>query len=139
MPQTIKDVMTESPIALAQDTSVHDAARRIRDADIGDVLVMDDGRLCGMVTDRDLVVRALADGRDPAQTTVGEICSNEVISVGPDDDIGRAVDLMRRHALRRLPVVDDGRPVGVVSLGDLAVDRDPSSALADISAAEPNG
>ncbi|MFD0273547.1 CBS domain-containing protein [Kitasatospora sp. NPDC127111] len=138
MSQKIRDIMTSSPVTVPEQTSVHDAARRMRDADIGDVLVMDDGRMCGMITDRDLVVRALAEGLDPDWTPVGDICSTELISVGPDDDVGHAVDLMRHHALRRLPVMDDGRPVGVVSLGDLAMDRDPRSALADISSAEPN-
>ncbi|MER6398576.1 CBS domain-containing protein [Kitasatospora sp. NPDC001603] len=138
MKQKIRDIMTESLVTVGEQTTVHDTALRMRDADIGDVLVTDDGRLRGLVTDRDLVVRALAEGKDPDRCTAGEICSSEIISVSPDDEIERAIDLMRSHALRRLPVVIDDRPVGIVSLGDLALERDRASALADISAAEPN-
>ncbi|MFF2145117.1 CBS domain-containing protein [Kitasatospora sp. NPDC058190] len=117
---------------------MRDAARWMRDTAIGDVLVSDDGQLCGLVTDRDLVVRVLAEGKDPDSTNVGDVCSCELVSVAPDDDVQHAVDLMRRHALRRLPVLDDGQAVGIVSLGDLAMDRDPGSALAAISDAAPN-
>ncbi|MET9323532.1 CBS domain-containing protein [Streptomyces sp. NPDC003038] len=138
MAQKIREIMTERLVTVGEGTSVHDAARRMRDEDIGDVLVTDDGRLRGLVTDRDLVVRALAEGKDPENTTVGEICSAEIVSVGPDDDVGRAVDLMRDHSLRRLPVVEKDRAVGIVSIGDLAIERDETSALADISAAESN-
>ncbi|MFI9363058.1 CBS domain-containing protein [Kitasatospora sp. NPDC053057] len=143
MTRKIKEIMTAAPVTVPRLASVRDAARWMRDTAIGDVLVSDDvsgeGRLCGLVTDRDLVVRVLAAGKDPDSTNVGDICTSELVSVAPDDDVGHAVDLMRRHALRRLPVVDDGRAVGVVSIGDLAMERDPDSALADISAADPNG
>ncbi|MFF9642953.1 CBS domain-containing protein [Kitasatospora aureofaciens] len=143
MTRKIKEIMTAAPVTVPRLASVRDAARWMRDSAIGDVLVSDgapgDGRLCGLVTDRDLVVvRVLAAGRDPDSTNVGDICSAEPVSVAPDDDVGRAVDLMRRHSLRRLPVLDDGRAVGVVSIGDLAIERDPDSGLADISAAAPN-
>ncbi|MBT2407591.1 MULTISPECIES: CBS domain-containing protein [unclassified Streptomyces] len=138
MRQKIREIMTEHPVTVGPQTSLRDAARRMRDADIGDVLITDDGHLRGLVTDRDLVVRALAEGNDPDQTTVAEICSDELVSVAPDDDIDHAVDLMRERALRRLPVIDNEELIGIVSLGDLAIDRDERSALADISAAEPN-
>ncbi|MFI9318360.1 CBS domain-containing protein [Kitasatospora aureofaciens] len=142
MTRKIKEIMTAAPVTVPRLASVRDAARWMRDSAIGDVLVSDgapgDGRLCGVVTDRDLVVRVLAAGRDPDSTNVGDVCSSELVSVAPDDDVGRAVDLMRRHSLRRLPVLDDGRAVGVVSIGDLAIERDPDSALADISAADPD-
>ena len=136
MAQRIREIMTTNPVAVGPLTSLTEAARRMRDAEIGDVLVVDDGRLRGLVTDRDLLVRAMADGKDPGQTTVHEGCSDDFVRVGPDDDVARAVDLMRDHALRRLPVTEDERPVGIVSLGDLALER--RSALADISAAEAN-
>ncbi len=90
-----------------------------------------------MVTDRHLVVRISADGGDVGSRTVQDACSEELVSVTPDDDIRRAVQLMRAHAVRRLPVVHNG-PVGIVSLGDVAVEQDPGSALGDISAADPN-
>jgi CBS domain-containing protein len=80
----------------------------------------------------------LAEGRDPARTTVGEICSRELTTLGPSDSVHDAVTIMRDKAIRRLPVVDGGRPVGIVSLGDLAVERDPESVLGGISAAPPN-
>ncbi|MFH9347917.1 CBS domain-containing protein [Kitasatospora sp. NPDC017646] len=142
MTRKIKEITTAAPITVPRLASVRDAARWMRATAVGDVLVSDDvsgdGRLCGLVTDRDLVVRVLAAGRDPDGTNVGDGCSSELASVAPDDDVERAVELMRRHALRRLPVLDDGRAVGVVSIGDLARERDPDSALAGISAADPN-
>ncbi|MFJ8629086.1 CBS domain-containing protein [Kitasatospora sp. NPDC093550] len=139
MTQKIRDVMTPGPVTVPRLASVRDTARWMRDAAVGDVLVAgEDDRVYGLVTDRDPVVRVLADGRHPDSTRVGDVCSTELVGVAPDDAIGDAVDLMRRHALRRLPVLDDGRAVGVVSLGDLAMDRDPGSALADISAAAPD-
>ncbi|MDD9380404.1 DUF6213 family protein [Streptomyces sp. ZAF1911] len=101
-------------------TSLAEAARVMRDASIGDVLVVDEGRLRGILTDRDIVVRAIAENRDPADTTVYAVCSPEPVTVGPGDDVDHAVDLMRRNALRRLPVeTEDGELVGVVTLGDL--------------------
>ncbi|MFI8101005.1 CBS domain-containing protein [Streptomyces sp. NPDC086023] len=138
MSQLIHEVMTERPVTVAPQVSLSEAARKMRDADIGDVLVVDDGMLRGILTDRDLVVRAMAEDRDPATTDVQTVCSGEPVTVGPDDGIDRAVALMREHALRRLPVTDDGKLVGIVSIGDLALDKDPSSALADISSAEAN-
>ena len=84
------------------------------------------------------MVRALAEGRDPARTTVGEICSRELTTLSPNDAIGDAEKTMRARAIRRLPVVEGGRPVGIVSLGDLAVERNPDSTLGGISAAPPN-
>ncbi|GHH87645.1 oxidoreductase [Streptomyces sulfonofaciens] len=119
-------------------TSVREVASRMRDKGIGAVLVMEGETLRGMVTDRDIVVRSVADGEDPGHTPVRAVCSERLTTVSPDDPQGRAVGLMRRHAVRRLPVLDEGRPVGIVALGDLAVERDPGSALGEISAAEPN-
>lgn len=139
MPQTIRDVMTPSPLALQAGTTVLDAARTMREADIGDVLVLDDSAgVCGIVTDRDLVVRAVAEGLDPAAVSLGDVCSRDVITIDADSPIDEAVDLMRTRALRRVPVVEAGAPVGIVSLGDLAIAQDPTSALSDISEAPPN-
>jgi CBS domain-containing protein len=92
----------------------------------------------GIVTDRDIVVRAVAVDLDPAQTMVGDIASPDPVQVAPDQPAADAVQLMRDHALRRLPVCEDGHLVGVLSLGNLATERDPESALADISAAPPD-
>ena len=97
------------------------------------------GEIVGIVTDRDIVVRVLADGGDPAMVTVGEICSRELTTVPPTASIDDVVRLIREKAIRRLPVVEeDGEVVGIVSIGDIAVARDRESALADVSAALPN-
>ncbi|MBO4255931.1 CBS domain-containing protein [Streptomyces griseorubiginosus] len=138
MPQHVSDIMTADPVTVEPQTSVTAVARLMRDQDLGAVLVTDGDRLRGLVTDRDLVVRALAEGGDPEQTTVAGACSDDLVTVAPDDDLDRAIRLMREHAVRRVPVVDHGRPVGIVSLGDAAMERDPQSALGDISAAKPN-
>ncbi|MDP9069940.1 MAG: CBS domain-containing protein [Actinomycetota bacterium] len=138
MAPTVRDVMTVDPVSLPADASVIDAARTMKERDIGDVIVVEDGRICGVVTDRDLAVRALAEERDPVGTRIGEICSRDLATVAPDDDLTAAGDLMRDRAVRRIPVVEDGKPVGIVSLGDLAVERDPDSAVGHISAASPN-
>ena len=138
--QTIRDVMTKDPMKLSAGAPLVEAARAMRDGDVGAVLVMRSGdELCGVVTDRDIAMRAVAEGRHPNQTRLDDVCSHVVTTVKLDDSIDTAVRLMREHAVRRLPVVDEaGRPVGVVSLGDLAVEGDPGSALGEISAADPN-
>jgi CBS domain-containing protein len=138
MKQNIGEVMTPNPTALAQSATIMEAACAMRDNDIGDVVVLDNGRLCGIVTDRDIVVRALAAGCDPNRTSVGEICSRALVTLAPEDSTGQAVRVMREHAIRRLPIEDGGRVVGIITLGDVAVDADRRSALADISAAPPN-
>ena len=138
MKQNIREVMTRNPKALAQSATIMEAACAMRDNDIGDVVILDNGRLCGILTDRDIVVRALAAGCDPNRTSVGEICSRALVTLAPEDSTGQAVRVMREHAIRRLPIEDGGRVVGIVTLGDVAVDVDRRSALADISAAPPN-
>ena len=140
MRQTIRDVMTTNLTTLSPSATVMEAARVMRENGIGDVVVVDNGGdLWGIVTDRDIVVRALAAGCDPDHTSVGDICSREqLVTITPEESLGRAVRLMRDRAVRRLPVEEGGRVVGVVTLGDLAVDADRRSALADISAAPPN-
>lgn len=137
MHQQIREIMTPDPVVLQTSATVVEAARCMRDDNIGDVLVMEDGHLRGIVTDRDIVVRALASGL-PASTPVGQICSGDPICVSPDDGVDAAISLMRQHAIRRIPVVEDGRPVGIVSIGDLAEERDPESVLGEISEAPPN-
>lgn len=138
MAKKIRDVMTSSPRMLAPEATIQEAARVMRDDDIGDVIVSDGERLMGIVTDRDICLRAVAESADVASMTLGEICSDEVVTLGPDDTERDAVRLMRENAVRRLPVVDGGRPIGIVSIGDLAIDLDTDSALADISAAPAN-
>lgn len=138
MAPTIRDVMTPSPLAIQATTSVLDAARTMRDADIGDVLVLDHDGICGILTDRDIVVRAIAEGLDPAEVPVSDICTRDVTTIDAEVSIDEAARLMRDRALRRIPVLEDGAPIGIVSLGDLAVEQDRSSALGGISAAPPN-
>lgn len=138
MAQTVSSIMTPDPITIAPATSVAEAARAMRDADVGAVVVADDERVIGLLTDRDITVRAVAGGRDPESTPVDAVCTKELTALSPDDDLARAVQLMRDTSVRRLPVLDDGRPVGILSLGDLALELDRQSALADISGAAPN-
>lgn len=139
MTQHVSDVMTSDPVTVEPQTSVAAVARMMRDENIGAVLVTEGEQLRGLVSDRDLVVRAVAEGGDLNATTVAEACSDDLVTVGPDDELRRVVEVMREHSVRRVPVVDEGRhPVGIVSIGDLAIERDPESALGDISAAQPN-
>ncbi|MEU4659853.1 CBS domain-containing protein [Streptomyces sp. NPDC023723] len=138
MTQYVRDIMTGDPVTVAPQTSVTAVARIMRDQDLGAVLVTDGDDLRGLVTDRDLVIRSLADGGDPERTTVAGACSDDLVTVRPDEELDQAVRLMREHAVRRIPVVDAGHPVGIVALGDLAMERDPESALGDISVARPN-
>jgi len=138
MAQLVRDVMTPNPVTLPATASLVEAALAMRDFDMGDVLVLDNGQVCGIVTDRDIVVRGIAAGNYPATVTLGEICSRDLTTLSATDRVEDAVSLMREKAIRRLPVVEGGKPVGIVSLGDLAVERDPHSALSDISAAPPN-
>jgi CBS domain-containing protein len=134
---SISDVMTKDPATLDVMSTAADAALMMRERGIGDVLVTDGEQLRGIITDRDIVVRAVAENRNPVTVTVGEICSTDMTTLSPNDSISDAVKLMSDRALRRLPVVDDGHPVGIVSLGDLAVEQDRESALGQISAAPP--
>lgn len=137
----VGDVMSTRPRSLPRDATLREAARMMRDEGVGDVLVTVAGRLCGMVTDRDIVVRAVAEDWDARITSLGEVCTADLATVRPDDDAGTAVRLMRERAVRRIPVVDDARrPVGIVSLGDLArCDGGLSGpALEDIWKAPPN-
>jgi CBS domain-containing protein len=135
---TVEEMMTPDPIALPQTATVFDAAQKMRDASIGNVVVLNGQKVCGIVTDRDIVVRAIATGRDPRSTKLADICSRELTTLSPEDNVETAVRLMREHAVRRLPVVKDDRPVGILTLGDLAIEEDSESALADVSAAPPN-
>jgi CBS domain-containing protein len=134
----VADVMTRNPVVLPADAPVVEAATAMRDRNIGDVLVERDGSLCGIVTDRDIVVRGLADGRDPKSLKLGDVCSMGLETVTPDSEVGDVISRMERSAIRRVAVVEGERPVGIVSIGDLAEQRDRDSALGKISAAPPN-
>ena len=138
MAQTVNQVMTADPRTVESGDTIVEAARAMRESDAGDVLVVEQGRLTGIVTDRDITVRAVAEGRDPNETRVGEVATTDVRTLTPDQSVDDALRLMREHDVRRIPVVQDGRPAGIVSLGDLAIERDEDSVLADISAAAPD-
>lgn len=138
MPQSIRDVMTTSPRALDTRDTVHEAAKAMLDHDIGDVVVCDGEMVVGIVSDRDITIRAVAQGKDPGGTKLGDICSKAPTTLTPDDGFDDAVRLMRDKAIRRIPVVENNKLVGVVSIGDLAIDLDSESALADISKAPAN-
>jgi CBS domain-containing protein len=138
MGQSIRDVMTADPHTVAADATLQDAAREMKGDDIGAVLVEDDGSVTGILTDRDIVVRAIAEGRDPSSTKVGDVASRDVKTLSPDSSVEDAIKIVREQHVRRIPVVQDGRPAGIVSIGDLALERDEDSALADISQAPSN-
>ncbi|MEV6801028.1 CBS domain-containing protein [Micromonospora rifamycinica] len=135
---TVGEFMTTRLVTMDGDDTLTAAAQEMRNSAIGDVVVTKGDDVVGIVTDRDIAVRGVAENRDPNRTTLGEITSRDVITVSQYDDAVAAADLMRTYAVRRLPVIDDGRLVGLVSMGDLAVEREPQSVLADISADEPN-
>jgi CBS domain-containing protein len=137
MVQTVREVMTVAPITLPTDAPLVEAARLMRDRDIGDVIVVEGEDAAGIVTDRDIVVRGMAEGGDPNEMRVGQVVSGDLVSVAPDDPVERAIQLMREKAIRRLPVLEEGKPVGVITIGDLAVERDAESVLADISEEPP--
>lgn len=138
MADTVREVMSAEPLTLQSTDSLREAARKMREADIGPVIVEEGGEICGVLTDRDIVVRAIAEGLNPDEASAGEICSRDLATLEPDQPVEDAIRLMRERAIRRLPVVEEGKPVGIVSIGDLALERDRRSALADISAAQPN-
>jgi CBS domain-containing protein len=131
----IRDVMTTNPRTVSPQDTIQNAARIMRDEDTGAVPVVDNGRPVGIVTDRDIVVRAVADGQ--LDRPVREIVSGEVVSARPDMTTKEAAQLMSDHQIRRLPVVENERLVGIVSIGDLAVkdgnDKRVGDALQDIS------
>lgn len=138
MAQSIRDVMSANPITMTVASTVSEAARTMREANIGDIIVLEGDQLYGIVTDRDIVVRTVAEGRDPETATLGDICSREMTTLSPTDLVEDAVRLMRDKAIRRVPVIENGTPIGIVSLGDLAVSQDLHSTLGHISAAPPN-
>lgn len=131
--------MTPGVVAVRPDASLVEAAQLMRAQDIGDVLVADEMQVVGVLTDRDIALRAVADGADPLTVSAEAVCTPHPVAIGPDDEVSAAVALMREYAVRRLPVVQDGQAVGMVSLGDLALTQDPASALADISGADADG
>ena len=137
--RTVREVMSATAETVTPETTLADAAKVMERADIGDVLIVDGtGQLRGIVTDRDIAIRAVAEGRDPNTTPVEEIMTPTVETISSSATVREAIETMRRHDIRRLPVVDGGSPIGVVSLGDLAMSPGSQSVLADLSTAPPN-
>lgn len=120
----IRDLMTENPSSCAPTTPVLEVAKVMAREDVGSIPVVDGGRLVGVVTDRDLVVRVLVEGRDPDHTTVGDVASSDVATVSPDESLDQALTLLARHQVRRLPVVEGGQLVGIVAQADVALHAD---------------
>ena len=137
MAAKVRDVMTPGPIGVDYYQSVGEAARTMRDWGVGAVLVVNDQSLYGLVTDRDLVVRAVAEAKGHDEP-VGPLSSGNLIGVDVDADAREAARLMSEHAVRRLPVIENGEVAGIVSQGDLALQDDLASALADVSKATAN-
>src|SRR4029450_10551048 len=123
MDQQMRELMTPHPGALPGPASVHEAARAMRDAEIGDVMVIEHNQVCGIVTDRDSVVRTVAAAQDPATSTLADICPHAAAPASPTESTEGPVRPMPPPAIRRVPVVAGGQPVGIVSLGDLAGER----------------
>lgn len=139
MAQNILDVMTPNPFLVSVETPVAVPARMMRDADVGSLIVLKGGAVHSIVTDRDIVIRVVAAQRDAETTSLREVCSKEPIMLSLHDTVDQAIEMMHANSVRRLHVLDEkGRPAGIVSLGNLAIERDPGSALGAISAALPN-
>ena len=125
MGQSIKGVMTSDPCTIDAGKSVAYAAKMMRDEDVGLAPIVEDDKLVGMLTDRDIAVRVVAEGRNPDQVTVSEVASKQVVTIDPQQDLDEALRIMAKHQVRRLPVVEeDGRLVGVVAQADVAREGD---------------
>jgi CBS domain-containing protein len=121
MANSVRDAMTEDPRSIGASAPVVEAARLMREEHIGSLPITDDEQLLGMITDRDITTRVVAEAADPKTTSVGEVCSRDVISIEADKDYEEALGLMARHQVRRLPVVENGRLVGIVAQADIAL------------------
>ncbi len=118
--KTARDIMTTPAETIAPTATLAEAARELRDLNIGSLPILDGGQLVGVVTDRDIVVRGIARGLDPASATVGEIASPEVVTVGPDHDARDVARILAEHQIRRVPVSDGNRVLGIVAQADIA-------------------
>lgn len=135
---TVGEFMTTRLVTMDATDTLTAAAQEMRDSAIGDVIITDGDDVVGIVTDRDITVRGVAEQLDLDTATLDQILSRDVVTVTQYDDAVAAADLMRTYGVRRLPVIEDGKLIGLISLGDLAVEREPQSVLADISADDPN-
>ena len=138
MAKMVRDVMTKDPVAFSADTPIEQAAKAMSDRHVGSVVVMDNDKPLGIVTDRDITVRAIAKGSDPATTKLVEICSTDIAAVRPDQSVDDAIKLMKSHDVKRVLVVDHSKHAGVVSLGDLTALGDAKDVQPDLSRSRPN-
>ncbi len=133
----IREVMTSDPRTIEPSTSVQEAARMMRDEDVGPMPIVENGSVTGILTDRDIVLRVVAEGKDPASTTAGEIASRDLVTIDPEQTMDEALRLMAQHQVRRLPVAEeDGRLVGIVAQADvarMADDRSTGEVVEEIS------
>ena len=136
MAQSIREIMTADPRTVETGATVAEAAREMRDGDVGSVVVIENGAVAGIITDRDIAVRVVAQGLDPDATRVSEVATMRPVTLTVDQSVDDAIRLVREQNVRRIVVLQDNRAAGIVSLGDLAIERDADSALADI-ASEP--
>ncbi len=133
MARSVRDLMTPNPQGVEASASVSDAARIMKEQDVGPVPILEGGQLVGMLTDRDIAIRVVAEGRDPQSTTAGEIASRDLVTIDPQQDLDEALRLMAQHQVRRLPVVEeDGRLVGILAQADVATEHGDDRATGQV-------
>ena len=140
MPKTAREIMTADPECIGENETVLDAARKLADLNVGSMPICgEDNRLKGMLTDRDIVVKVLAQGKDPASTRAGELGQGKPVTIGADDPISVLISTMKDHQVRRLPVIDGHDLVGIVSQADVAknVDEDDVGSLVEVISSGP--
>lgn len=129
MARNVRDLMTPGPASVEPSTPVVEAARLLGREDVGSLPVVEGGRLVGIVTDRDIALRVVAEGKDPGSTSIGEVCSRDLVSARPEQELDEALALMARRQVRRLPVVEEGdRLVGILAQADVALEGDDEQA-----------
>ena len=138
MAKTVADVMTKNPVALSADSSVVEAAKAMSDFRIGTIVVTEMDKPCGIVTDRDITVKAVATGGDPSTMKLADICSRDLAAVRPDQPVDDVIQVMKAHDVKRVVVMSDSKLQGIVSIGDLASRSMDGDVEDDISRAEPN-
>ena len=138
MAKIVRDAMTEGPRSIGASASVVEAARLMRKEHIGSLPITENEQLVGMITDRDITTRVVAEAADPNLTSVGDVYSRDLISIEPEGDLDEALQLMARHQVRRLPVVEDGRLVGIVAQADIALKENEKTGALVEAISEPS-
>jgi CBS domain-containing protein len=138
MAKSVRDTMTENPRSINASASVVDAARLMREEHLGSLPITDDEQLVGMITDRDITTRVVAEASDPLKTSVEDVYSRDLITVEPDKELDDALRLMARHQVRRLPVVENGRLVGIVAQADIALSENEKTGELVEAISEPS-